>query len=86
MNTFSAIKQLKFFSDSFRLGKSLEVTDDLINLLSEIVPQTIGRESNNQVSIEDIFSKILHCQKSEDWLGLADYLEYELSDFLADLF
>ena len=86
MNTFSAIKQLKFFSDSFRLGKSLEVTDDLINFLAEIVPQTIGRESNNQVTVEDIFSKILHCQKSEDWLGLADYLEYELSDFLADLF
>ena len=86
MNTFSTIKQLKFFSDSFRLGRSLEITDDLINLLSEIVPQIIGRESNNQVSIEDIFSNILYCQKSEDWLGLADYLEYELSDFLADLF
>ena len=86
MNTVSTIKQLKFFSDSFRLGRSLEVTDDLINLLSEIVPQIIGRESNNQVSIEDIFSNILYCQKSEDWLGLADYLEYELSDFLADLF
>ena len=86
MNTFLVIKQLKFFSDSFRLGKSLEVIDDLINLLSEIVPQTIGLKSNNAVSIEDIFSKILNCQKSEDWLGLADYLEYELSDFLEDLF
>ena len=85
MDKFSVIKQLKFFSDSFRLGKSLEVTDDLINLLTEIVPQTIGLKSNNEVSIEDIFSKILHCQKSEDWLGLADYLEYELPDFLVAL-
>ena len=82
MNTERVIKKLKNISDLFRLGRPLEVTTDLITLLEEIVIETSGKKSNGFHSIEDIFSLILCCQESEDWLGLADYLEYELSNLL----
>ncbi|MDG2474790.1 MAG: hypothetical protein P8M50_05865 [Paracoccaceae bacterium] len=85
MNTKLVIEQLTDFATLLRLGRPLEVIDDLINLLTEIVPQTIGQKSATSYSVEEIFSLILSCQQAEDWLGLADYLEYELSDFLIDL-
>jgi len=82
MNTQIMVEKLKSFADLFRLGRPLEVTDDLIILLEEIITETAAQTSNTVHTIEEMFSLILHCQESEDWLGLADYLEYELSDFL----
>ena len=79
------VEKLKNFADFFRLGRPLEVTDDLINLLEEVMAQNANKTSNNLQVIEEIISLILCCQKAEDWLGLADYLEYELSDFLIHL-
>ncbi len=85
MNIDVIVKKLKNFAALLRLGRPLEVTNDLINLLEEIMTEAGVRTSNNLHFIEEIFSSILCCQEAEDWLGLADYLEYELSDFLVHL-
>ena len=85
MNIDAIVKKLKNFAGLLRLGRPLEVTTDLINLLEEIMTEAKFKTSNNLHFIEEIFSLILCCQESEDWLGLADYLEYELSDFLVNL-
>ena len=81
----NALSQLATCATFFRLGQPLEVTDDLINLLSEVVPLLIGKKSEDEISIEDLVSQILLCQESEDWLGLADYLEFELYELLTSL-
>lgn len=85
MTTDLILQRLKDLAVFFRLGRPLEATDDLINLLTNMMPQVTGKISATPLSIESIFSSILRCQEAEDWLGLADYLEYELSDFLKGL-
>lgn len=65
-----------------RLGRPLEVIDDIISLLTIILPEIIQKKVHHSKSIELILSSIMTCQENEDWLGLADYIEYDLIDLL----
>lgn len=79
------IENMRRYASFFRLGRPLEVTDDFIKSLGEIMPCIIGKEDNNLRSFTKILSELMACQESEDWLGLADYIEYELIDFLENI-
>jgi hypothetical protein len=66
----------------FRLGittgPALELAalaEKLISLFSRATPQQYGQ-------LQQILTAVLQCQQQRDWLGLADYLEYELADLL----
>jgi hypothetical protein len=66
----------------FRLGKNTQAALDMaemVNTLIAIFPTT------NPASVQQlgqILGQILQCQERRDWLGLADYLEYELQELL----
>ena len=79
------IQRLQTYSNFYRLGRPLEVGEEMVNFLTEILPFLFFLNNNNSASIEELFSGILACQEAEDWLGLADYLEYDLPSFLENL-
>ena len=84
MNTELVIEKLQSFAFFFRSGQPLEVTSALITLLSDILPGIMENRPDKLPCVQEILSDILRCQDNEDWLGLADYLEYELADVLKD--
>ncbi|MCE9955449.1 hypothetical protein D3C87_1719160 [compost metagenome] len=55
----------------FRLGKSVAATQTLPTLLQETLTERGGLPT-------ELVAAMLLCQERQDWLGLADYLEYEL--------
>ena len=75
-------KKLQLYACHLRLGRSLEVMESLVDLLVEILSQIDDKNGSFANSIGIIFSSILACQQREDWLGLADYLEYDLIKIL----
>lgn len=67
---------------AFRLGKNTQAAldmADMVNTLIAIFPTT---ESADRQKLGQILGQILQCQEQRDWLGIADYLEYELQDLL----
>ena len=76
------IENLKRYAAIFRLGRPLEVTEDFIATLGLILPKVKEKEGAKLSEIQVMLNGILACQEREDWLGLADYIEYELIDLL----
>ena len=85
MKTITMIENMRRYASFFRLGRPLEVTDDFITSLGEIMPYVIGKGGDTLPSVTKILSGLMTCQESEDWLGLADCIEYELIDFLENI-
>jgi hypothetical protein len=66
----------------FRLGKNTQAAlgmAEMVNALIAIFPAT---KPASVQKLGQILGQILQCQERRDWLGLADYLEYELQDLL----
>ncbi|PKQ75051.1 hypothetical protein AOX56_20220 [Aeromonas sobria] len=67
----SLITRIRALAHQFRLGQSLAASQTLPGLLQEALTA--------QGSLPpDLIASLLHSQERQDWLGLADYLEYEL--------
>lgn len=66
----------------FRLGKNTQAAlemAEMVNTLIAIFPTTAPASVQQ---LGHILGQILQCQERHDWLGLADYLEYELQELL----
>lgn len=68
-------------ANQFRLGLSLDAALELPPLMKSLLPIL---SSAAQHQLPQIMSAILACQEREDWLGLADWLEYELISVLSN--
>ena len=66
-----SIPRVISLAHQFRLGESVAATQILPTLLQDILTTRGGLPS-------ELVAAILQCQEWQDWLGLADYLEYEL--------
>lgn len=75
------IDELQRLAHQFRLGLSLEATQELPNRLQQLMDAYANRPELAQ-PLSRIMSALLGCQEREDWLGLADWLEYELASLL----
>lgn len=58
----------------FRLSRHIEAG----LLLADLFEQLIDVTDVNTTDLESAIKSILTCQERRDWLGLADYLEFEL--------
>lgn len=47
-------------------------------LLADYFDQIIDLKDVDNTDLENLITSILNCQERKDWLGLADYLEFEL--------
>mgnify|MGYP006138944539 CR=1 FL=1 len=73
---------LREYSVYYRLGRPVKVSENLVSLLEDIFAFTSNYPVNEQTAVKDLFLCILKCQEREDWLGLADYIEYDLCELL----
>lgn len=71
---------------AFRLGASLQAGEPLAAFLGKVA-QALGKAPSAQKEdLSRILDELLACHKNSDWLGVADYLEFELVDWLGRFF
>jgi hypothetical protein len=68
----------------FRLGRDVEAGLTMIELISPV--QVSFEQASKDVQQQWVFllSLMLDCQEAQNWLALADYLEYELVQLMTD--
>ncbi|KAE9644449.1 hypothetical protein EJA70_13740 [Pseudomonas sp. PB103] len=68
----------------FRLGRDVEAGLVMIDLMSELQPCFDQVSPQGQQQWLQLLTLMLQCQESQNWLALADYLEYELVEVVTD--
>lgn len=74
----SLTAQLTALAQRFRLGLSLEAIQTLPALLEQAASESLSWPAQQQQPLPMLIKRILEQQEREDWLALADELEYEL--------
>ncbi|MEZ6963864.1 MULTISPECIES: hypothetical protein [Aeromonas] len=73
----SLTAQLTALAQRFRLGLSLEAIQTLPALLEQTASESLSWPAQQQQLLPVLIKRILEQQEREDWLALADELEYE---------
>ena len=68
-----------------RLGHNVEAGLMLVTYLEQLVAVYPKFPVEQQRQFQSILSAMLVCQERQDWIGLADYLEYELQQLFIEL-
>ncbi|QIR13938.1 hypothetical protein [Shewanella aestuarii] len=76
MNELSFQQQAALTAKLFRLGNEPEASQQLIQCLN-ILEQN-HKNILSSVQMQQTIGLALQAQENQDWLGLADYLEYEM--------
>jgi hypothetical protein len=69
----------------FRLGMSVPAALALVDFLTALSRRLANLPAAAAVPLGPLIGGMLTCQEGQDWLGLADYLDVELPEFLATL-
>jgi hypothetical protein len=75
-------RDLETLGQQFRLGRSIAACLRLPDVLQSCMQDLQGRTPTQLKAFEELIGCILDCQTRQDWLGLADYLEYDLVQWL----
>lgn len=65
----------------FRLGRDIEAALVMVDLVDAAAPLFSSSEPQQQAWTQ-VLGAVLHCQERQDWIGVADWLEYEMVDLL----
>lgn len=68
----------------FRLGRDVEAGLAMIELVSELQPFFEQATVDGQQQWLNFLGLMLACQEGQNWLALADYLEYELVQLISE--
>jgi hypothetical protein len=68
----------------FRLGRDVEAGLTMIELISPLQVSFDQASKDAQQQWVFLLSLMLDCQEAQNWLALADYLEYELVQLMTD--
>ncbi|MDD2840800.1 MAG: hypothetical protein PHD18_00100 [Tolumonas sp.] len=68
-----------------RLGHNVEAGLMLVTYLEQLITVYPKFPVEQQRQFQSILSAMLACQERQDWIGLADYLEYELQQLFIEL-
>ncbi|HEX5791743.1 MAG TPA: hypothetical protein VFY01_00610 [Rheinheimera sp.] len=69
-------------AEQFRCGSSTQAALTLAGMVEQLVQYFAQQQLPYTSELQHILVAVLNCQAQRDWLGLADYLEYELQDLL----
>ncbi|MBW8357161.1 hypothetical protein RZO07_08385 [Pseudomonas protegens] len=69
-------------ADLFRLGRDVEAVGGMVELFEPIQLWVDSAPVSVQQDWARLLGLMLACQEMQNWLGLADYLEYEMLDWL----
>lgn len=72
-------------AENFRKGLSIDAQQALPTLVKDLIAQLEYLPVQSAPLFLTLITSIRQCQDRRDWLGLADYLEYELVDLLHHL-
>ena len=64
----------------FRLGRDIEAALRMVEVIDVAVVLFDSCSAEHQAQLVHIMGTILNCQERQDWIGVADWLEYELVD------
>jgi hypothetical protein len=66
----------------FRLGRDVEAALTMVDVFEQAQLCLASASEKVQQDWAQVLTQMLDCQERQDWLGLADYLEYELVELL----
>ena len=66
----------------FRLGRDVEAALDMVEVFEGAQQLLMSALATVQQDWALILTQMLDCQERQDWLGLADWMEYELIEVL----
>ncbi|KIH85937.1 hypothetical protein [Pseudomonas batumici] len=72
------IGQARACAALFRLGRDVEAALDMVKVFETAQSLLEGASTESRRRWMQLLTDMLACQESQDWLGLADWMEYEL--------
>ncbi|MBV4475756.1 hypothetical protein N8H74_20510 [Pseudomonas sp. B2M1-30] len=66
----------------FRLGRDVEAALTMVEVFEGAQQWLVSASAEVRQSWAQVLTQMLDCQERQDWLGLADFMEYELIDLL----
>ncbi|HGM5550449.1 TPA: hypothetical protein ACKP2V_000686 [Pseudomonas putida] len=66
----------------FRLGRDVEAALDMVEVIESAQQLLMAAPAPIQQDWAFVLTQMLDCQERQDWLGLADWMEYELIEVL----
>ncbi|MDR6945978.1 hypothetical protein J2Y39_000558 [Pseudomonas sp. 2957] len=66
----------------FRLGRDVEAALTMVDVFEQAQLCLASASEKVQQDWAQVLTQMLDCQERQDWLGLADYMEYELVELL----
>lgn len=66
----------------FRLGRDVEAALTMVDVFEQAQLCPASAAVDVQQMWAQVLMQMLNCQERQDWLGLADYMEYELVELL----
>ncbi|WP_242209438.1 MULTISPECIES: hypothetical protein [unclassified Pseudomonas] len=66
----------------FRLGRDVEAALIMVDVFEGAQQLLLSAPVDAQQLWAQVLTQMLDCQERQDWLGLADYMEYELVELL----
>jgi len=66
----------------FRLGRDVEAALSMVDFFEGAQQWLLSAPADAQQMWAQVLTQMLDCQERQDWLGLADYMEYELVELL----
>lgn len=83
MNTLTdCSNQARQLALQFRLGKNTQAALDMATMVNALIVIFPSSQPQHIKLLQQILGQCLDCQQRQDWLALADYLEYELQELL----
>ncbi|MCP1475121.1 hypothetical protein ABIA54_000787 [Pseudomonas sp. EB276 TE3739] len=85
MSTLSqSLDQCRQCAALFRLGRDVEAALTMVDVFEQAQQSLASASLEIQQAWAQVLTQMLDCQERQDWLGLADYMEYELVELLED--
>ncbi|MBI6948410.1 hypothetical protein [Pseudomonas koreensis] len=66
----------------FRLGRDVEAALDMVEVFEGAQQLLMSAPATVQQDWALVLTQMFDCQERQDWLGLADWMEYELIEVL----
>jgi hypothetical protein len=82
MSEVLLVDQARQCSALFLLGRDVEAALVMVEVAERVQSRVGGADSQIAVRWMALLTCLLDSQERQDWLALADYLEYELVDLL----
>ncbi|MDR9750348.1 hypothetical protein RG836_02720 [Pseudomonas sp. SZMC_28357] len=72
-----SIAQAQHCADLFRLGRDVEAGLLMVDWVTAVQPSVERLPDELQQAWGNVLGLLLDCQERQNWLALADYLQYE---------